>query len=178
MLNNKNINYNDIQEIVNIKASINLGLSEELKLAFPNSVPVIKPDILLNNYAPSAAASSTKQTEQMLIIKEPLWVAGGFAATGESNFFIALQNSKTKSGTASGTVYLRYSISQHSPKGEIFIYWIILLNFLVVDMLLWQAFNLWIYCYKDWSYSRICYPLFAPEAEQSRKKSYSRLKVF
>jgi len=91
LLNNKNINYNDIQEIVNIKASLNLGLSKELKLAFPNSVPVIKPEILLKN------------------IKEPLWVAG--FATGESNFFIALQNSKTKNGIS---VYLRFSISQHS----------------------------------------------------------------
>lgn len=91
LLNDKNINYNEIQEIVNIKASLNLGLSEELKLAFPNSVPVIKPEILFKK------------------IKEPLWLAG--FATGESNFFIALQNSKTKSGIS---VYLRFSISQHS----------------------------------------------------------------
>jgi hypothetical protein len=91
LLNNKNINYNELQEIVNIKASLNLGLSEELKLNLPNYVPVIKPDILLKN------------------IKELLWIAG--FATGESNFFIALQNSKTKSGIS---VQLRFSISQHS----------------------------------------------------------------
>lgn len=89
--NNKNINSNEIQEIVNIKASLNLGLSKELKLAFPNSVPVIKPDNLFKN------------------IIEPLWIAG--FATGESNFFIAVQKSKTKSGLS---VSLRFSISQHS----------------------------------------------------------------
>lgn len=82
-----------MQEIVNIKASLNLGLSKELKLAFPNSVPVIKPE----------AAPSFNN------IIEPLWVAG--FATGGSNFFIAVQNSKTKSGVS---VSLRFSISQHS----------------------------------------------------------------
>ena len=39
----------------------------------------------------------------------PEWVAG--FSTGESNFFITVQNSKTKSGLS---VWLRFSIGQHS----------------------------------------------------------------
>ena len=39
----------------------------------------------------------------------PEWVAG--FCTGESNFFIAIQKSKTKSGLSA---WLRFSISQHS----------------------------------------------------------------
>lgn len=39
----------------------------------------------------------------------PEWVAG--FSTGESNFFITVQKSKTKSGLA---VWLRFSIAQHS----------------------------------------------------------------
>jgi len=34
-----------LQEIVNLKASLNLGLSDDLKAAFPNTVPVFRPKI-------------------------------------------------------------------------------------------------------------------------------------
>ena len=79
-----------IQKIVNIKASINLGLSNELKDAFPETMPVVK--------------------EAKDIKDIPLeWMAG--FSTGESNFFITIQNSKTKSGIAAS---LRFSIAQDS----------------------------------------------------------------
>ena len=32
-----------LQKIVNIRATINLGLSDELKKAFPNTIPVPRP---------------------------------------------------------------------------------------------------------------------------------------
>lgn len=32
-----------LQDIVNLRASINLGLSEDLKLAFPNTISVSRP---------------------------------------------------------------------------------------------------------------------------------------
>lgn len=32
-----------LQSIVNIRASLNLGLSDDLKLAFPNTIPVVRP---------------------------------------------------------------------------------------------------------------------------------------
>jgi hypothetical protein len=32
-----------LQSIINIRASLNLGLSEVLKTAFPNTIPIIRP---------------------------------------------------------------------------------------------------------------------------------------
>ena len=66
LLNKQNNSFEDIQEIINIKASINWGLSDKLKLAFPNTAPVIRPEY--NNE----------------IIIENSWLAG--FATGESKF--------------------------------------------------------------------------------------------
>lgn len=43
LLKKEHIISNSIQEIVNIRASINLGLSKELKKIFPNTIPVIRP---------------------------------------------------------------------------------------------------------------------------------------
>jgi hypothetical protein len=34
-----------IQLIINVRASLNLGLSEVLKVAFPNTIPVVRPYI-------------------------------------------------------------------------------------------------------------------------------------
>lgn len=34
-----------LQDIVNLRASINLGLSEDLKTAFPNTIPISRPVI-------------------------------------------------------------------------------------------------------------------------------------
>jgi hypothetical protein len=36
-----------LQQIVNLKASINLGLSEGLKAAFPDIIPVSRPEVKL-----------------------------------------------------------------------------------------------------------------------------------
>lgn len=79
-----------IQKIVNIKASMNLGLSDVLKDAFSETKPVVKEANYIKN-----------------IPQE--WMAG--FSTGESNFFITIQNSKTKSGIAAS---LRFSIAQDS----------------------------------------------------------------
>ena len=78
LLNKEHTTYEGLQEIVNIRSSLNLGLPNELKKAFPGTVPQIRPEILLKN------------------ISGPSWLAG--FATGESNFFIAVQKSKSKSG--------------------------------------------------------------------------------
>ena len=91
MLNKEHNTYEGLQDIVNIRSSLNLGLSNELKKAFPGTVPQIKPEFLLKK------------------ISDPSWLAG--FATGESNFFITVQKSKSKSGL---TISLRFSKSQHS----------------------------------------------------------------
>lgn len=89
ILNKEHNTYEGLQEIVNIRSSLNLGLSNELKKAFPSMVPAIKPEFILKDISSSS------------------WLAG--FATGESNFFIAVQKSK------SGLIFnLRFSISQHS----------------------------------------------------------------
>jgi len=41
----EHLTMNGLQKIVNIKASINLGLSDELKFAFPNIIPVGRPSV-------------------------------------------------------------------------------------------------------------------------------------
>ena len=39
----KHLTYEGLQEIVNLKYSINLGLSNELTQAFPNTIPSLRP---------------------------------------------------------------------------------------------------------------------------------------
>ena len=81
-----------IQKIVNNKASMNEGLSDELKEAFPETIAVNKQE-RVNDYN--------------IITSAKEWVAG--FSTGESNFFITVQKSKTKSGISTS---LRFSIAQ------------------------------------------------------------------
>lgn len=94
MLNKEHNSLEGIQKIVNLKASINLGLSKELKEAFPLVTPekisVIEKKIDYKNLSPE-------------------WVSE--FSTGESNFFIAVQKSNNKSGLS---VWLRFSIGQDS----------------------------------------------------------------
>jgi hypothetical protein len=49
MTNKAHLKTEGIQEIINIKASMNLGLSEELKSNFINMVPVQRPTIKTTN---------------------------------------------------------------------------------------------------------------------------------
>lgn len=95
MLNKEHNNIEGLQKIVSLKASINWGLSKVLKEAFPNITPSV--------------GEGEKYNNAMYYNLLPEWVAG--FSTGESNFFITVQNSKTKSGLS---VWLRFSIGQHS----------------------------------------------------------------
>ena len=94
MLNKEHNTLEGIQKIVNIKASLNTGLTDNLKQAFPNTLP--SPRLEDNNILHQNKIN-------------PEWMAG--FCTGESNFFITVQKSKSKSGL---TTSLRFSISQHS----------------------------------------------------------------
>ena len=93
MLNKEHNTLEGIQKTVNIRASLNTGLSNDLKEPFPMTIPAT-----LN------LESSIKNNNL-----HPEWVAG--FSTGESNFFIAVQKSKTNSGLSTS---LRFSIAQHS----------------------------------------------------------------
>lgn len=86
----KHLTPKGLQEFVNIKASINLGLSEELQKAFPNTVPVIRPEIE-NQRIPNDS-----------------WLAG--FVSGEGCFKINTFKSTSKLGHS---IALRLQVSQH-----------------------------------------------------------------
>lgn len=94
MLNKEHSTLEGIQKIVNLRAYLNTGLTENLKKFFPDTLPSQR---LERSKIPLANNLN------------PEWMAG--FCTGESNFFITVQKSKTKSGL---TTSLRFSISQHS----------------------------------------------------------------
>lgn len=80
-----------IQEIVNIRASLNLGLSDTLKVAFPQTIPAVKP--------------LTENQE----IPHPEWIAG--FTSGEGCFFIKVRKGTTKIGLR---VELAFILTQHT----------------------------------------------------------------
>lgn len=80
-----------LQKIINIRASMNKGLSELLKESFPNTVPVTRP--LIN-------------TE---LINHPNWLVG--FVDGEGCFYVKITNNSSKLG---GQVSLVFSLTQHS----------------------------------------------------------------
>jgi len=91
ILNKEHLTMEGLAKLVAIKASINLGLSSELKDAFPNIVPVSKPKIINQN------------------ISDPLWVAG--FTTGEGCFYINLP--KSVSHKLKERVQLVFKLTQH-----------------------------------------------------------------
>jgi hypothetical protein len=85
------LTFEGLQEIINIKASSNLGLSDLLKYNFINTKPVDRPLIIKNK------------------IPDPNWLSGFVSAEG--NFFVHIKKSKTiKIGHS---VSLRFSITQN-----------------------------------------------------------------
>jgi hypothetical protein len=87
----------ELQQIVNVRASINKGLSDELNTVFPDTVPVSRPVI------------SNQE------IKDPYWLSGFTDAEG--TFFIESTRSKLyKQGMQ---ISLKFSISQHSRDEEL-----------------------------------------------------------
>ena len=81
-----------LDKVIALKANLNLGLSDELKAAFPNIIPVKRP-LTINQVVP-----------------DPNWVAG--FTSGEGCFYVVIKKSNTHNLEAQ--VSLRFSISQHS----------------------------------------------------------------
>jgi hypothetical protein len=90
MTKNFHLTIEGIYQIINIKASMNLGLSDVLKSEFINFSPVESPLIITNN------------------IPNPNWLSG--FVTGEGNFDVNIHKSKHKIGQR---VRLRFRITQH-----------------------------------------------------------------
>lgn len=75
----KHLTIEGLLELISIRASLNKGLSENLKKAFPNIKPVVRPEV------PKFSPSTNSDFYQ--------WVAG--FVSGEGCFFIEINKSKT-----------------------------------------------------------------------------------
>jgi hypothetical protein len=80
-----------LQKIVNIKASMNRGLSNKLVAEFPNTVPAVRPKV------------------EKHIIPNPQWIAG--FASGEGCLMVRTRDSSTSS--TGYKVELIFQITQH-----------------------------------------------------------------
>ncbi len=69
----EHLTLNGIQEIVNLKASLNLGVSDNLKAILPNTVAVSRPLV------------------ESLKLPHPKWLAG--FVSGEGSFIVSLKKS-------------------------------------------------------------------------------------
>jgi len=99
MLNKGHLTSDGLQEIVNLKASLNLGLSDKLKASFPNYKvsPTRSPVVSLMN------------------IPNDFWLAGFFE--GEACFYVSVYKSpNSKTGFA---VQLVFKVTQHSRDAEL-----------------------------------------------------------
>lgn len=94
MNNKSHLSLEGLNSIVNIKASINLGLSDFLKFEFNGFIPVDRPFINTDN------------------IPDPNWISG--FVTGEGNFDVRINPKPTNIiGWRSPRTQLRFRISQH-----------------------------------------------------------------
>lgn len=75
-------------KILGLKSSLNKGLSEKLIEAFPNIIPVNRPEYIFKG------------------IPDPFWVSGFISGDGSFNLHVSENNSKVK-------VFLTYSICLH-----------------------------------------------------------------
>ena len=92
----EHLSFSGLEKILSLRASINKGLSDKLKVAFPNIIPVQRP---LVKSPP---------------IFDPYWLAG--FVSGEGCFFINLYKTTTKLGFS---VYLVFQVTQHSRDVEL-----------------------------------------------------------
>lgn len=90
MINKAHLTVEGLNQIINIKASMNRGLSQIVKSKFSTVVPVNRPLISTHN------------------ISDPHWVTG--FVNGEGTFDVKIYSSKTNTGYA---VQLRFRVPQH-----------------------------------------------------------------
>ena len=89
--NKEHLTTEELKKIISIRASINLGLPDELKTSFPEIMPVNRPII------------------KNIINYDPYWLAGFTSAEG--SFLIKIFKAKTKLGVA---VRLVFQLVQHA----------------------------------------------------------------
>jgi LAGLIDADG endonuclease len=91
----EHLTINGLNKILSIKASMNKGLSEDLKIAFPKVIPFLRPIV------------------EVAIIKNPNWLAGFSSACFSINIAKSLN---TKTGYR---VWLSFKITQHFRDEEL-----------------------------------------------------------
>lgn len=96
MSNGAHLTDDGLKQIINIKASMNLGVSEVLKSNFNDIVPVYRPTI---------------ETER---ITDPNWLSG--FVSGEGNFDAGIRKTENKLGFRP---YLRFRVSQHARDNKL-----------------------------------------------------------
>jgi len=97
MKSKEHLTQDGFQAIVNIRASVNKGLSEKLQDVFPKTIPVKRPLV----------------TDRK--ISDPSWLAG--FTSGDGSFSIVITKSKTKQGM---TVNLLFQLYQHVRDEQLF----------------------------------------------------------
>lgn len=90
----EHLNVNGLSKILSIKAAMNKGLSDSLKIAFPNIIPMSRPSV------------------RDQVIKDPYWLVG--FVDGEGCFYI-----KIKKTPQNPQILLTFSISQHTRDKEL-----------------------------------------------------------
>ena len=98
----KHLTVEGLKEIVAIKASMNWGLSEELKTAFPDLIPVPRPSVV------GATAHE---------IKDPHWLSG--FTTGEGCWSVDIK--KSSSHRLGEAIQLWFRLTQHERDKELMI---------------------------------------------------------
>jgi len=112
-----------LQKIINIRATINRGLTPVLKEAFPNSVAVPRPQLLNLHSIPSGKGEATPDTQdknttaleacrvenQSTLALHPSWVAG--FTSGDGTFIVSIRAPKTLKVGA--RVSIIFAITQH-----------------------------------------------------------------
>lgn len=96
MENKAHLSFKGFKKIINIKATMNLGLSESFKSEFKDFIPVERALI------------------ESKIIVDPYWITG--FVDGEGTFDIKIYSSKTNVGFA---VQLRFRIPQHKRDSKL-----------------------------------------------------------
>ncbi len=90
-----------LEKIVALKANLNLGLSDVLKAAFPNSIPVPRP------------------TVKNSVNLDPQWLAG--FTSGEGSFMVEVGKSSANRRETRGQVRWTFQLAQHSRDEQLFI---------------------------------------------------------
>lgn len=97
LINKEHLKLKGFKEVLSIRASMNLGLSDSLKEAFPGIVPVVRPEVINDK------------------VFQPQWLSGFIS--GEGCFFVNL--SKSDTNLIGYKVSLLFTLTQHSRDLEL-----------------------------------------------------------